>query len=152
MFKKSKQIVRELPGFTSYCSCTKLCSNLEVDHMIPKHFLKKKLVNGTFNQANSDMHNLFRCCNRINNPKGHKLLGVDWDAGDHSTYLARTALYMDMQYDLGVPEDLLLVWKEMALRTDPLEFEHERNEIIKHKQGRDNPFISEFPSSIIYYQ
>ena len=147
-----KRIVRELPGFTSYCSCTSMCSNTEVDHLIPKSFLSKTLMNGYFRNANKDMHNLYRCCTNINRPKGKKMLGIDWDAEDHNAYLARSALYMDMKYELGVSEELLLVWKEMAIKVEPLEFEFVRNEIIIGHQNNDNPFISEYPSSVIYYQ
>lgn len=147
-----KRIVRELPGFKSYCSCTTMCSNMEVDHLIPKSFLSKVLVNGHFRNANQDMHNLFRCCTTINRPKSNLMLGVDWDAGDHNGYLARSALYMDMQYELSISDETLIKWKEMAIRIEPLEFEFVRNEIIIGHQNNDNPFISEYPSSVIYYQ
>ena len=146
-----KKIVRQLPGFTSYCECVKLCSNMEVEHVVPKSFLKKVLINGKFNQANNDMHNLFRCCSRINSQKGAGLLGVDWDAGSHNSYLARSALYMDWKYGLEIPDYLLMEWKLMALEIEPLEFEYERNNIISSHQGNDNVFITEFPGSIIYY-
>lgn len=166
MRQSVKKVVRKLPGLTSYCSCVKSCSNVEVDHLIPKFLLKQK--SNQYNKSINDMHNLFRCCTKINNPKGCKILGDDWvvskdndwvvskDNNDlayvHNSYLARAALYMDMQYDLNVSKDLLLIWKNMALQTEIFEFEKQRHNIIKTHQKTENPFITEFPSSIILYQ
>ena len=160
MKQSVKKIVRELPGLTSYCACLKTCTNVEVDHVIPKHLLKKSLVKNVlfenpqkslYNKSINDMHNLYRCCTKMNRPKSNKILGQNWDAKEHNSYLARAALYMDMQYELNVSEDLLLIWKNMALQTEVLDFEKERNDIIMSHQNQSNPFITELPSFIVYY-
>ena len=70
---------------------------------------------------------------------------------NHVSYLARSALYMDWKYSLDVDLDMIFRWKYMAVQFDPCEFELERNELIKEFQGNDNPFVSDFPSKIVYY-
>lgn len=152
MSRKAKSVVRNLPGFTSYCECLKSCSNVEVDHVIPRKFLRDNLEPTHYKKAEWDMHNLYRCCFKINNPKSHKIIGQNWQAGNgHDSYLARAALYMDWKYGLEVSEDLLLQWKVMALSVDPLRDEKERNKIITEIQGHSNPFIEEYPKKIILY-
>lgn len=152
MKHRVKKLVKELPGLHSYCLCTKPCSGLNVDHVVPKSYLRRQLSASAFNHADRDMHNLFRCCINMNQDKAAKMLGDDYRVeGAHNSYLARSALYMDWKYGLGSPEDLILEWKLMALESPVFEFETQRNEIIKSIQKSDNPFISEHPSKTVLY-
>ena len=154
MKRSVKKIVRNLPGFQSYCECVKPCSGVEIDHVVPKSLLKKK--SKKFNQANNDMHNLFRCCHKINNPKGSKLIGSTYttDSPLHDSYLARSALYMGDRYDLFTGHIYLPYinrLKYIALSCNPFDFEYDRNIEIESIQGCDNKFVTDYPQSIIKY-
>jgi len=153
-----RKLVNTLPGNISYCSCNIICSNSNVEHVIPISFLRKNINNTNIKTAVNDMHNLHKCCETANTLKGCGILGQTYKTSDQNidSYLARSALYMDWKYKIlsnnNTTDKLLSTWKLMALETKPFPFEHERNEIIKDVQGNDNPFISKYTESVKIYK
>ena len=69
-----KNLVRVMPGPKSYCKCERMCSQVTVDHVIPKSFIKRTM---SISCAN-DLHNLYPCCSKLNGEKGSKLFGKDF--------------------------------------------------------------------------
>lgn len=151
MSKNHRLIIKKLPGPISYCDCKKLCSRVEIDHVIPKSLLKRK-TSRRFSSANRNMHNLHRCCHKVNNPKSAALIGLNYTTGllIHDSYLARIALYMDEKYDLLDYKHIVKL-KEISLTHKPFDYEIERNRIVTDIQGDNNDFITDFPDKILSY-
>jgi hypothetical protein len=156
-----KKAVHSFPGNISYCSCSIICTNPNIDHVIPISFLRKNINSTNIKTAVNDMHNLYKCCEIENRLKGCGILGQTYITSDKTidSYLSRSALYMDWKYGIlsknpgsNKSEKLLSKWKLMALEIKPFFFERERNEIIKDIQGNDNPFISKYPDSVKTYK
>ena len=147
-----RKFIQNLPGPKSYCGCNKLCSPLEIEHVVPISLLKQK-KNKNYKKSINDPHNLFYVCSEINSKKSSALLLEDYMPPDrlHLSYLSRAALYMDWKYELSVSPELLLKWKYWALQSEIISFELEKNQTIVESELKygDNPFLSEFPSKII---
>lgn len=136
-----RSFVLQLPGPASYCECTQLCSRLTVEHVLPKSLLKRKLPATKFHQANQDPHNLFSCCQKLNQAKSNLLLGVNYDIGEHNGRLARACLHMNDFYKLALDEKILLRWRNFSLLYPPDIQEHLRNALINDKMGINNEYI-----------
>ena len=148
MSRSTHRIVKNFPGYISYCACIERCSRWEIDHLIPIKLQKDQLDHKTFVKARNNMHNLYPCCFKINNYKSYKILGLGYYNPRHNSYLARSALYMEQKYNLTVSSYIQNNWKKMSLHEKPHPFEHERNVIISSFQGNENPFISNYPNIV----
>ncbi len=142
MRKSIRKIVLDLPGPMSYCSCITPCSKPTVDHLIPKSLLKHQLGKVGYKKANTDLHNLHRCCERMNRSKSNLLFGENYQLDSYFDYLARNALYMEWKYSLTINNNVKELWNTMALASEPEDFEHERNQIIIENGGNHNIFLS----------
>jgi len=144
-----RKFVRRLPGPLSYCNCVKPCSELQSDHVIPKSFLKERIDNPKkLAKAVNDGHNMYSCCENINQEKDGKMLGVDFTGGQNNPHLARSALYMNDTYELNVDEETVHKWEVMSMEMEPWEFEILRSKLIKVKQGNGNRFIDKYPEKV----
>ena len=145
MKHKFKGIVRNLPGPQSYCKCDKLCSKLEVEHVIPKEILKK---HPQFNQSFIDLNNLYTCCKRMNRQKGTDLFGkhfmLDNEKSFHTGALARACLHMNEVYSLKIDKKIVAIWKELHQNHAPHDFEFERDEIIYEITQRGNIYLEDY--------
>lgn len=136
-----RKFTLSLPGPFSYCKCARPCSQLQLDHVIPKVVLKKKCSA----VSNNDLHNLYSCCSRLNLSKSALILGKNYFIGDDEGRLARACLYMNYTYKLKFPDYLVSTWKNMSLTHPPKVYEIKRAELIKCYNGKSNIFIEEFP-------
>lgn len=136
-----RRFILELPGPASYCSCDSICSGLEIEHVLPKSFIKRRTSPKKFSQANRDPHNLFSCCQILNREKSHFILGVDYDAEEHNGRLARACLHMNAHYNLGSEDWWVKVWNNYSLLYPPEPTEYARNRIIYEKTGVRNKYI-----------
>lgn len=144
-----RKFIRTIPGPMSYCNCVKGCSEIQVDHVVPKSFLKSNIKNPkNLARAVNDGHNMYTCCENINQSKDDKLLGVNFTAGKNNNHLARSALYMNSTYDLNVDQEVLHTWEVMSMEMEPWEFEILRSKLIKDRQGEGNKFIDMYPAKI----
>lgn len=151
MKKSVKTLIKTLPGPNSYCNCNSLCSPITVDHVIPKKILKDNVSSYQFKKSINDMHNLYKCCTKLNQKKAYKLLEHDYvlsnylksedEASYHTAYLSRAALYMQWKYSLLIDKNIIKEWKRLAILTPPHRFEIKRNKIISNKQGDSNIYI-----------
>jgi len=147
MRKALRDLVLNLPGPTSsYCACNKSCSAIEMDHVLPKKFLKQHISDkGKLTLALKDPHNLYRCCSIKNRKKGHQLL-KDKDVGnDFSGMMARSYLYMFWRYKIKPDAKLKSTVECMNTIHTPFKFERERDEKIRIFNGQRNPFIYNYP-------
>ena len=155
-----KRFIRNLPGVSSYCNCTKPCSPIEVEHAYPRSLLKHRLKRNLFIEANQDMHNLHKCCSKLNRLKANYLLGnsnfnqnngnlhqgnnINIIEDEFNGLIARSCLYMNDKYSLDTDKQLVLSWLNYSLLYPPLENELERHKIIYEKTGSINYFINYF--------
>ena len=137
-----RNFILNLPGFNSYCNCDKLCSAIQIEHVMPRRVLKKSKQ---FSIADKDPHNLYRCCHVLNREKGSLVLGQGYHGNEFGGMLARSCLYMNYKYDLKFHFKTVTTWNNLSLFYPPFEFEYRRSEIIKEKIGNANIFIDEFP-------
>ena len=150
MKKSMKGIVLALDGPPcSYCTCGKLCSPINIDHVLPQSYLRNNIESSKLlNVAINDPHNLYRVCERKNKEKGSSLLS-DRIAGDEFSGLkARSYLYMNWKYSLGFDEYFLSEIRSASLMHAPFLFEIRRSKTISYYNGQSNPFIEYFPLSI----
>ena len=150
MQKSMKGIVLSLDGPPcSYCTCSRLCSPIDVDHALPQSYLRNNIENKRqLNVAINDPHNLYRVCRRKNREKGSSLLS-DRLAGDEFSGLkARSYLYMNWRYTLGMDSYLLENLKTFSLMHPPFLFEIRRSKTISYYNGQANPFITHFPLTV----
>ena len=140
MRQSLKKFILSLPGPKSYCHCESVCSNIEIEHVLPKSILKKTLIRKTFKEANRDPHNLYTCCSKLNRDKA-LLLGQNYVAYDFSGMLGRSCLYMNYAYGLNIKDRIVNTWNNFSLLYPPLPFEYERAKIIYLKTGKRNTFI-----------
>ena len=145
-----KRFVKSLPGPISYCNCVKACSDIQVDHVIPEAYLKQKIPNNPrkLQKALKDPHNMYSCCENINQRKADKMLGKDFSTGQNDPHLSRAALYMNETYELDVEEDILHKWKVMNMEMEPWDFEYERSNKIKKRNGKGNKFVGSYPTKV----
>ena len=143
-----RKFIKSLPGPKSYCDCNKLCSSLEIEHVVPIYLLNKNKKNNYKNYKKSinDPHNLYVCCREINRKKGTRLVGKEFYPDKYEGMLARSSLYMNWKYDLSIDALTLDCWEIMDWCCGPKKFEHDRNKIIQNKTGDINPFISNHKS------
>lgn len=150
MRKITRSFVLSLDGPPcSYCTCNRLCSRMEVDHVLPQVYLKEKIgKRNLLNIAINDPHNLYRVCSRKNSEKGGSLLS-DRVAGDEFSGLkARSYLYMNSRYRLNMDSYMLSSLKSMSLMHRPFPFEIRRSTEIKNYMGQGNSFIDYFPLTV----
>lgn len=150
MKKSMKGIVLSMDGPPcSYCTCGRLCSPMNVDHVLPQSYLRNHIEDTrTLNVAINDLHNLYRVCERKNKEKGSTLLS-DRIAGDEFSGLkARSYLYMNWKYQLQMDPYLLSDLKSFSLMHAPFLFEIRRSKTISYYNGQSNPFIDYFPLTI----
>ena len=150
MKKSMKGIVLSMDGPPcSYCTCGRLCSPMNVDHVLPQSYLRNHIEDTrTLNVAINDLHNLYRVCERKNKEKGSTLLS-DRIAGDEFSGLkARSYLYMNWKYQLQMDPYLLSAIKSASLMHAPFPFEIRRSKTISYYNGQSNPFIDYFPLSV----
>jgi endonuclease I len=146
MKKGLRNLVLNLPGPpSSYCTCDKLCSSIQIDHVVPQKFLKEK-INKNLKNALNDPHNLYRCCSNKNKQKGHSLLNKKEAGNDFSGLLARSYLYMIWKYDIEVSKEFLTEIKTMNNLHSPFVFERNREAEIRSHTNQGNPFINRYPT------
>lgn len=139
-----RNFVRLLPGPQSYCTCENLCSQLTIEHVIPKSLIKQA---GRNPGVANDLHNIYPCCKNLNQKKGSLLFGKDFllaDGSQHTGALARSCLYMYDQYELPIDSRVVSLWKVFNDNYVPEEFEYHRNEIIYNKTGTTNPYFENY--------
>ena len=136
-----RSFVLQLPGPVSYCECNQICSRLTVEHVLPKSLLKRNLSKSKFHQANQDPHNLFSCCQKLNQAKSNLVLGINYDIGEHNGRLARACLHMNDFHKLALDEEMLFRWRNFSLLYPPDSQEYLRNALIKDKFGINNKYI-----------
>ncbi len=150
MKKSMKGIVLALDGPPcSYCTCARLCSSINVDHVLPQSYLRNNIESAKLlTVAINDPHNLYRVCEKKNKEKGSSLLS-DRVAGDEFSGLkARSYLYMNWKYSLRMDQYLLSDLKSISLMHRPFLFEIRRSKTISYYNGQSNPFIDHFPLTI----
>lgn len=136
-----KNFIRLLPGPQSYCKCENLCSEVTIEHVIPKSLIKQA---GYRSNVSNDLHNIYPCCKNLNQEKGSLLFGKDFlfeEGSYHTGALARTCLYMYDKYDLPINTKVVSLWREFDNNYMPEEFEYHRNKIIYRKTGTTNPYL-----------
>ena len=138
-----KSFIKKLPGPKSYCKCDRLCSALEIEHVVPKMILKTGF---DFNSAKNDPHNLYACCSIINRDKGHKLFAKDFLLGDsyHKGALSRSCLYMYETYSLPIDKKVVAIWRHFHKDYPPHSFEIQRNALIQDFCGKHNYFLDDY--------
>ena len=146
MKKNIRNFVLNLPGLNSYCNCEFPCSPIEIEHALPKSLLKKQLNTKTFKIANTDAHNLFRCCSQLNREKSNNLLGENYFPDEYSGMLARACLHMTFTYNMKFDEKLIRRWKNYSIMYRPEQFEYERARIIYLETRKLNYFITRYHS------
>jgi endonuclease I len=150
MRKTTRSFVLSLEGPPcSYCTCNRLCSRMEMDHVLPKVYLKSKIIRSDIlSVALNDPHNLYRVCNRKNSEKAATLLSDSVAGDEFSGMKARSYLYMNWRYGLNMDQYLLSSVKSMSLMHRPFNFEIRRSKEIAHYTSQGNPFIEYFPLSV----
>lgn len=138
-----RRFILQLPGVSSYCNCSKLCSALELEHAYPKSLLKRKLNRSDFLKANKDPHNLHKCCSKMNRLKANHLLGKAY-FHEFSGIIARSCLYMNETYSLKTESKLVKKWNNLSLIYPPLQDELERSKIIEEEIGIVNYYIEKY--------
>lgn len=145
MKKSTKEFVRALPGPSSYCTCTTLCSPLEIEHVVPNALLKKCF---NFKKATNDPHNLYTCCSKMNRQKSSKVFGKDFvldnEQSFHTGALARACLHMLDMYNFSIDKHTVMVWKELHKNHYPHDFEFERDDLIFKHYSQGNVFLEDF--------
>jgi endonuclease I len=136
-----RKFVLNLPGPFSYCDCLDQCSNLQLEHALPKSLLKKSLSGKKFLLAEADPHNLFSCCQKINRKKSNLILLEDFSVNQHNGRLTRACLYMNSKYDLELNSEWIHRWRNHSLLYPPESSEYLRNDIISERTGVRNKFI-----------
>jgi len=138
-----KKFIKLLPGPQSYCKCESLCSQLTVEHVVPKSLVKRA---GKPKSVANDLHNLYPCCSKLNGDKGSLLFGQDFlldnETSDHTGVLSRSCLYMYDEYQLPVNKKTVALWRVLDSVHPPQEFEFLRNDIIFDRTGNDNNYIT----------
>jgi endonuclease I len=102
----------------------------------------------TLSRAQMDVHNLQRCCAKGNRLKGTRMLSVRDMDGEFSGIVARTYLYMNWRYQLGVDQCTLSTWKSLSLYVHPSLYERQRARSIAHYTGQANWFVDLFPLTV----
>lgn len=143
MKKSLRNFILNLSGPpSSYCTCNKLCSPIEIDHVVPQKFLKQKITDKKkLSDALNDPHNLYRCCSYKNRKKGHNLLTQNYPGDEFSGLLARSYLYMIWRYSISTDKNLFSTAESMNTLHSPFTFERKRMEEIRFYNGQTNPFI-----------
>ncbi len=142
-----KRLIRALPGPKSYCKCTVMCSPLEIEHVIPKSYLKQ-----SFSKSKSDVipnavwnpHNLFTCCSYLNRLKADNLYGDKFFLPTNSYHygaLARASLYMTEYYNLKMSNEIVQYWIDNHNKHPPQPFEFRRNEMIFKNVMKSNSYL-----------
>lgn len=143
-----RSFIELLPGPQSYCKCQSLCSQLTIEHVIPKSLIKRS---GLSKSCANDLYNIYPCCSRLNGDKGSLIFGKDFlfnsDNSNHTGALSRTCLYMYEKYNLSIDTKTVSLWRELDKVHVPQEFEITRNDIIYRKTGVYNPFLMDHLSN-----
>ena len=144
MKKNVKLFIQSLPGPQSYCKCEKLCSPLEIEHVVPNALLRK---HDNFGMSTSDPNNLYTCCKKMNRQKNTKLFGKDFVLDNEMSYhtgpLARACLHMLDAYELNIPRETVALWEILDQNHIPQDFEYERDDLIIEKTGRGNMYLED---------
>lgn len=139
-----KNFIRLLPGPFSYCSCTRPCSPLEIEHVVPRKILK---TSNRYAAAARDPHNLFMCCRQINQSKNHQIYGhgffIDDQFSRHHGALARACLYMTDVYELRFPPHIIQYWFLQHKDHPPHAFEWYRQEYIFERTLKRNHYLDD---------
>ena len=142
MKKSIRQLVLNLKGPSSiYCNCNSPCSKLEIDHVVPRWYLKK-VIKTELKSAITDPHNLYRCCNIMNRNKGALMLDIKFKSQEISGLMSRSYLYMNWRYNMYLDPSSLFYLKTISKNNQPFPFEVERSKKIFLKTGVFNPFIN----------
>jgi endonuclease I len=148
MKKNIKKFVLELPGPTSsYCSCNIACSIIDIDHVMPKSILIKKVNNEKITGILNDPNNLYRCCKNKNRQKGNLILCDSYPENEYGGLMARSMLYMNSKYKLKFRSDLVKKWESLSNLYPPYPFEKSRSLRIGSYTGNPNPFIDFYPNT-----
>lgn len=135
MKQSTRKIVRSLPGPFSYCNCINPCTNLEVEHVIPKSLLVRQIKHRKSQIISiNDPNNLYMCCSKINKIKYSYLFGKDFFLSKNNKAngrLARSSLYMKWKYKLYIDEKTLNFWENQNILFPTEDFEIKRTRIIK---------------------
>ena len=143
MRKFTRNFILKLSGPpSSYCTCNKPCSDIEMDHVVPQKYLRENISDRKkLNDALNDPYNIYRCCSIKNRKKGHKLLSNDIAGDEFAGLMSRSYLYMNWRYKMKINKDLLATLKCMDRLHSPFTYEKKRSEEIKEYNGQTNPFI-----------
>ena len=143
MRKNTRSFILTLTGPpSSYCTCNKLCSDLEIDHVVPQKFLKEKIYNRkNLISAINDPHNIYRCCSIENRKKGHSLLKDEFAGNEFSGLKARSYLYMIWKYNMKIEKPFIESLNTMNRLHSPFKYEKKRSLEILSNNGQRNPFI-----------
>jgi len=138
-----RTFIRSLPGPKSYCKCETLCSQLTIEHVVPKSFIKRA---GHTNKAANDLHNIYPCCQKLNGIKSNKLYGKNFILDEKNSYhvgaLARACLYMYDEYNLPFDGKTVAMWRILDYNYPPKLFELTRNDKIVELKGTKNHYLS----------
>lgn len=143
MRKFTRKFILSLPGPpSSYCTCNKLCSPIEIDHVVPQKYLKENITDRKkLNDALNDPYNIYRCCANKNRKKGHTILTNDIAGDEFSGLMSRSYLYMKWRYKMKISKNLLSTIKCMDRLHSPFTYEKKRSDKIKEYNDQINPFV-----------
>jgi len=148
MKNNTKHLIKNLPGPKSYCNCNKLCSPLELEHVMPEKVLIQKLQGNLLNKAFNDPHNIYNCCRKINRKKSYLIPIIQFKVHYFNGILSRSCLYMNDTYNLGFDMETINRWKVSSLLYEPSDSEIERSYLISTKTiYAANNYIRDYPYS-----
>ena len=143
--KLVKSLVQELPGPKSYCNCERLCSPITIDHVVPKKILKQGM---NFRESSVDPHNLYACCQKLNQEKASLVFGnhfmLNNDVSEHTGALARSSLYVYDRYRVPFDGKIRALWRQLHSIHEPKQFEYDRDDIIFEYTGTRNHYLNDY--------
>lgn len=121
-----------------------------VDHVLPKAFLRRRLLVDDMRNALNDCHNLISVCRKLNQEKGESMLNLDdMHGGVLSGIQARAYLHMNWRFHgIALDTNYLSTLKSASLYNPPTLFERRRSKSIAHYTGHGNFFIDYFPLTV----
>jgi len=146
---------------------------LSIEHVYPQSWIAKSMgcssvsecrkTNNRFNFATADLHNMYPALRNVNSSRGNSLYGIihgenwryegcDIERAKNVTEpreiargnLARSILYMSLEYELPIPEKMVTIIQEWNETDPPSLHELRRNRDIKMIQGTSNPYIQKY--------
>jgi hypothetical protein len=142
--KNMREYILSLDGPPcSYCVCSKICTVAQIDHVVPKFLLKRKILDKELlKQAMRDPHNLYRVCQRKNSEKGSSILSIQEAGDEFSGMKARSYLYMNKKYRLNFSHEYVELLKTIDRLHEPFPFEIRRAKKIMEDMKIENIFVT----------